>query len=95
LLLCALLISCDEAKKQVQTQEDVYTIVFKEPIRGYNVSVVWHPFDMSRNAVYGPAEVTFEDTVTHLRHVFTTNRFCVLIDLLPQKLFIPDSGFIF
>jgi hypothetical protein len=50
---------------------------------------------MSRNAVYGPAEVTFEDTVTHLRHVFTTNRFCVLIDLLPQKLFIPDSGFIF
>jgi hypothetical protein len=40
LLLCDLLISCDEAKKQVQIQEDVYTIVFKEPIRGYNVSVV-------------------------------------------------------
>lgn len=60
-------------------------IRFTNLIRGYKVSVVWHPI-MENDGAYGSAEITFEDVKTQCRHIFTTNRFWMSSKLLPEAL---------
>lgn len=98
-LAIAFVVACTDGADKKQTSMDapatvvrnadsseVMFIQFTNLIRGYQVSVVWHPI-MEHDGAYGPAEITFENPKDHSRHIFTTNRFWMSKKLLPAELF--------
>jgi hypothetical protein len=61
-------------------------IKFKNLIRGYRVSVTWHPLGMY-HGVHGPAQITFRNPKTNQKHIYCTSYFNLPEEVLPKSFF--------
>jgi hypothetical protein len=61
-------------------------IKFKNLIRGYRVSVTWHPLGMY-HGVHGPAQITFRNPKTNQKHIYCTSYFSLPKEVLPKSFF--------
>jgi hypothetical protein len=61
-------------------------IKFKNLIRGYRVSVTWHPIG-SYHGVHGPAQITFRNPKNNQKHIYCTSYFSLPEEVLPKSFF--------
>jgi hypothetical protein len=65
-------------------------IKFKNLIRGYRVSVTWHPLG-SFYGVHGPAQIAFRNPKNNQKHIYCTSYFSLPAEVVPASFYQKGS----